>query len=90
MSRSALGFGVGLYSTYPAYVSDDSAHKTALEYALKLFKANGEVDCMPMGSLVPLTTQPVISPLGTSFLTGLLKERRMLKCPIFSRKENRN
>ena len=33
-----------VYSTYPTYVDDDSSHETALEYALEVFRVNGEVD----------------------------------------------
>ena len=33
-----------VYSTYPVYLNDDSAHETALEYALKLFDEISEID----------------------------------------------
>ena len=33
-----------VYSTYPEYLGDDSAHETALEYALELFEAHSETD----------------------------------------------
>jgi tetratricopeptide (TPR) repeat protein len=35
-----------VYSTYPAYVGDDVSHEKALEYALEVFKANGELDIL--------------------------------------------
>ena len=33
-----------VYSTYSAYLNDDAAHKTALDYAQELFRENGEID----------------------------------------------
>ena len=35
-----------VYSTYPAYVSDRGSHEKALEYALEVFKVNGEFDIL--------------------------------------------
>ena len=35
-----------VYSTYPAYVSDRASHEKALEYALEVFKSNGESDIL--------------------------------------------
>ena len=33
-----------VYSTYPAYLRNDAAHETALEYALELSRENREID----------------------------------------------
>lgn len=35
-----------VYSTYPAYVGDEASHEKALDYALEVFKANGEFDVL--------------------------------------------
>jgi tetratricopeptide (TPR) repeat protein len=35
-----------VYSTYPTYVSDKASHEKALDYALEVFKSNGESDIL--------------------------------------------